>query len=225
MEPGSIMKQSQTRDNCGFTLLELLIVITVIGVLAALLAPAVSMVRASVSRIQCSNNLRQIGLGLIQYEASHGKLPKFGSSTRLGWAIALLPMIEQDNLSTYWVDSNGDQDRADKKFLFDCPKVYQCPVQNQNKYTATLIPPGHFGFNPHLSSRPLGIIESNSNMVLAAELPLGLDIPWYSSPDLIEGDLGFHHCGTTTIVFGDGHVESPCIAKSANIRIHPDGPN
>src|SRR3974390_2296192 len=59
----------------GFTLIELLTVILVIGVLTALLLPAVQSARESSRRIQCVNNLKQIGLGLNSYAATHGAYP------------------------------------------------------------------------------------------------------------------------------------------------------
>ncbi|MEM9352109.1 MAG: DUF1559 domain-containing protein [Planctomycetota bacterium] len=88
----------------GFTLVELLVVIAIIGVLVALLLPAVQSAREAARRIQCQNNLKQMALAALNYESTNGTLPPgckaYGDDdTRdnvgTGWAIEILPYFEQ----------------------------------------------------------------------------------------------------------------------------------
>jgi prepilin-type N-terminal cleavage/methylation domain-containing protein/prepilin-type processing-associated H-X9-DG protein len=109
------MRQDAARR--GFTLVELLVVITIIGILISLLLPAVQSAREAARRAQCSNNIRQLGLALHNYHAANGKFPPssvwrnssgaFDSSQAQNtnspnlfedWIILILPQLEQMNL-------------------------------------------------------------------------------------------------------------------------------
>src|SRR5262245_56194429 len=97
-----------SRPAPGFTLVELLVVIAIIGVLVALLLPAVQSAREAARRASCSNNLSQIGLAIHHYEMAHGIYPP-GTINSTGpitntaagyhhnWVVQLLPYIEQQN--------------------------------------------------------------------------------------------------------------------------------
>lgn len=94
------------RRTSAFTLVELLVVIAIIGVLVALLLPAVQSAREAARRISCTNNLKQIGLAMLNHHEAHGAFPRglYANATGanqedgLGWATKLLPYLEAQNV-------------------------------------------------------------------------------------------------------------------------------
>jgi prepilin-type N-terminal cleavage/methylation domain-containing protein len=90
----------------GFTLVELLVVIAIIGILVALLLPAVQAAREAARRSQCQNNMRQLSLGILNYESAHKELPPggitegpcCGTMSGAGWTIIILPFVEEQAL-------------------------------------------------------------------------------------------------------------------------------
>lgn len=134
-----VKHDNRVRSASAFTLVELLVVIAIIGVLVALLLPAVQAAREAARRSQCINNLKQIGLGGQNHHSALGEFPQM-SKTRfkdpanpnaphdclgssgcrgLSWAVQLFPYMEQDNLlGTFnpdiegwldWVSNNLDE--------------------------------------------------------------------------------------------------------------------
>lgn len=91
------------KRNGGFTLVELLVVIAIIGVLVALLLPAVQAARESARRSQCVNNLKQLGVAMQNYHDSKRELPVANISCCWGtWQMSILPFIEQQQLGAMY---------------------------------------------------------------------------------------------------------------------------
>lgn len=141
------MRTASTRPR-GFTLIELLVVIAIIAILIGLLLPAVQKIREAANRMKCQNNLKQIGLGLHNYQTQNGYFPPgavasngnaaeyaaikaklgiTGSGISHSWTIFLLPFIEQDNLfrlynlNANWASAANQQVRETQVPIFICP--------------------------------------------------------------------------------------------------------
>lgn len=94
-----------SRRKSAFTLVELLVVIAIIGVLVALLLPAVQAAREAARRSSCQNNLRQIGLATQNFHDSTNALPPLRIAGAEGWAtfwVLIMPYMEQGNLQNTW---------------------------------------------------------------------------------------------------------------------------
>lgn len=125
-----------TRKRRGFTLVELLVVIAIIGILVALLLPAVQMAREAARRMECANNLKQIGIALHTYHTAHEVLP-YGSDYLNGgkstWAMMILPQLEQQNLYDS-IDKTVALTHANNKIAVETPiKLYLCPSDPQSR--------------------------------------------------------------------------------------------
>jgi prepilin-type N-terminal cleavage/methylation domain-containing protein len=118
------------RPRSAFTLVELLVVIAIIGVLVALLLPAVQSAREASRRTQCANNLKQIGLGLHSFHDTYNQLPYTRLDTRETWAVLILPYIEQPALFSQWNMSKQYYDQV-PEVREATLKVYVCPTRRK----------------------------------------------------------------------------------------------
>lgn len=116
------------KRQTGFTLVELLVVIAIIAMLVTLLLPAVQAAREAARRASCINNLRQVGLGLLNYESSNGEFP-FGSDYPKGtktWAALILPFIESQAHFDLFDFNRPLRDRVNNVACTTPVDVYMC---------------------------------------------------------------------------------------------------
>lgn len=139
-------RNRKSYQRSAFTLIELLVVIAVIAVLVSLLLPAVQQAREAARRSQCSNNLKQIGLAIHNFEGARQTLP----SSRLGpqhatWLVQILPYVEQQPLydlwdlkSTYYMQQPAA--RLTQVPVFYCPTRRSPMLSTQFEVSSTGIP-------------------------------------------------------------------------------------
>jgi prepilin-type N-terminal cleavage/methylation domain-containing protein len=139
-----------TRKHAGscraFTLVELLVVIAIIGVLVALLLPAIQAAREAARRTQCLNNLKQIGVALQNHHDARKSFPlgceldaDIGDldETLRTWAIEILPYAEDDNLRKLYEQGTNTSEVQNKDFRETFISIYQCP----SDYESALVTP------------------------------------------------------------------------------------
>ncbi len=126
----------------AFTLVELLVVIAIIGILVALLLPAIQAAREAARRSQCQNNLKQIGLAVMNHHSTHGFFPTsgwgwhwhgdpdagFGKEQPGGWAYNVLPYVEESNIREIGSGLTGmAKDQALRKAATSPIELFHCP--------------------------------------------------------------------------------------------------
>lgn len=200
-----------SRRASAFTLIELLVVIAIIGVLIALLLPAIQKVRQAAARTQCQNNLKQIGVACHNYEFTVKRFPEHSVTTpfRHGWVGLILPYLEQQNLSriyvrdtAHWHDAVNLQARSSFLPVFVCPSAADKRT-GSSTFNVGGVPQGPFA----------GAVWDYTN-IWGISSGLGALLGGYSDPISRHGVITTN--GSTMVQIADGTSNTMLASECAN---------
>jgi len=194
----------------GFTLVELLVVITIIGILMSLLLPAVQSARESARALQCENNVKQLGLGALEHLTVTGFFPSggwgwdwagdpdrgYGLRQPGGWLYSVLPFIDQKNIWTLGSGIPSDTQTSAKQAamvpqLTTIVSTFYCPSRRQ----AQLVPCG--GAAPVNVTPQSGGVTKTDYAINTGDTAVD---QFYGGPSsLSNGDSGFSWSSTATL--------------------------
>ncbi len=215
------------RDR-GFTLVELLVVIAIIAVLAALIFMAIQNAQEKAHTASCTNNLKQIGTGIISYESDNGRLP--GRETRMAWDRAILPYMgyrgDNDLIGRQRMERADWAEAEATLALFSCGSDKYKRSPNYYKRSYAIVPwttnwsngTAFRGWKNRSLNKgvPLSIVDSPVRAAMVVE--------WHQGTEAIENCCGagahaYHdrggpdsddrdvHKRKHNVLFADGHVE------------------
>ncbi len=191
----------------AFTLIELLVVIAIIAILAAILFPVFARARENARRASCQSNLKQIGLGIVQYTqdydegfppAATGNPDGWNAGTRLTWRQIIQPYVKSTQL-------------------------FACPSNPQNQRIADPARAGYpampqsYGANGRImhdnTKISLAVIDKPAQKVLVGECDAPFEMFFVGSPNQSSNNdfpdqMFSGHLSTTNILFADGHVKA-----------------
>ncbi|MGH7193267.1 MAG: DUF1559 domain-containing protein [Candidatus Saccharimonadales bacterium] len=214
-------KNATPQRSTGFTLIELLVILGIIGILIALLLPATRRAGSAARRSQCTNNLKQIAIGLLNYESTYGALPPAYTVDSDGkplhsWRTLILPFVEQMPLYKTIDLSKPWNDPANAEALKIAVPAYVCPsvpdLQNRTTYLAVVAPGGCL---QAMAPRKLSAIADHHGATLMViEVASEHAAPWMEPTDADEAlllSLGSKtevaHIGGVNAAFVDGSVQ------------------
>jgi type II secretory pathway pseudopilin PulG len=219
------MARHPHRIRTALTLVEGLVVIAVIGVVIALLLPSVRGAREPARRNSCLNNLKQIQIGLLNYQSAHGEFPPAYTTDADGkplhsWRTLILPYIEHAALYKTIDLTKPWDDPANAKALASMPPSYRCPSRpdaenNRTTYLAVVTPESFF--LPTKPRKRRDTKEIPSRKLTVIDVDCDHAVPWMAPLDADEAlvlSLGggsprprTHHISGMCIAYSDGSTD------------------
>ena len=200
------MKHSSPSTRSAFTLIELLVVIAIIAILAAILFPVFARARENARRSSCQSNLKQIGLGIIQYTQDYDeKLPArvVITTPTQSWRAIIQPYIKSTQL--FACPSNpGNTIPTDDGGAFTIPRSYSINGNPNANMGGT--PPSDYAV-----AQSLAAIQSVSQVLLVGETDESWkfpEMPTQLAPAAFADAMFKGHLGNSNFLFVDGHVKA-----------------
>jgi prepilin-type N-terminal cleavage/methylation domain-containing protein/prepilin-type processing-associated H-X9-DG protein len=203
-----IIRGCRDSKNPAFTLIELLVVIAIIGVLIALLLPAVQSAREAARRSQCVNSLSQIGVALHTYESAHEVLPpgvvdptspiaNKEAGYHVGWIVQILPFIDQRNAFHHFNFDTGTYAAANTTVRSLNMQAFSCPSDPRSYSTPGVPAPSSYAGCHHDVEAPIAvdnhgvlflnsairgddILDGRSQTIMVGEHKAEADLGWAS---------------------------------------------
>lgn len=217
-------------------MVELLVSISIIGILTGLLLPAVQVIREAARRSSCANNLNNLGLGLLNYESAHNVFPH-GSTfqTNFSWGMKVLPWLEQSAVhdrfdqTTVWDAAGSNQSVARNMLaIFRCPtseKSYDgctdyCGISGSWRTTAPMLSANLNGMlypAAFANSQPIdlnSVYDGTSHTIIVSE-----------GATMLEINHGFWACGLNCFTHEESGVNAADRPEAEIFSDHPVGAN
>ena len=196
-----------THRNKGFTLIELLVVIAIIAILAAILFPVFARARENARRASCQSNLKQIGLGILQYQQDYDeRFPgRFNPGTNQNWRGLIQPYIKSTQL--FACPSNtGNTDKTWPDFVI--PRSYVCNGVNADTGATNQ---GGTSPMPDLGGVSSAAVNDVARTILVTESAPSWQWPEANMSGAVNDfrdQMFAGHLGQVNFLFADGHVKS-----------------